>query len=183
MTWNDVLRASGCGVALVGLVVVGGCSSSASDNSPTPGTASSSAPSSTQSSSPATPRRTDRATTAAVRHAYVTFFDYRTARATSQSLLQDGRAFTAQIAQNAKTAKVQKPSVTVSSVELVSEHTAKVIFTLSVGGSPVLPHTSGYAVLEDGRWKVAGQTFCALIGLNGSHPAVCSDPAATTLPS
>jgi len=184
VTLNVVLRAGSCCAALVGLVAAGACSSSASKASaPTSGSSTTSASSAPQSSSSASLRPADAATTAAVTHAYVTFFNYRTASATAQSLLQDGAAFAAEVVANGKAAQVRKPSVTVSTVQLVSDHTAKVIFTLSVGGSAVLPNTSGYAVLEAGTWKVAGQTFCALIGLNNSHPAICTDPAATALPS
>ena len=190
MTFHVVLRASSCCAAVVGLIVLGGCSSSGSG---TGGASTPAAPASTpaavtsSSGTPSAPptilHPADKATTAAVKHAYTTFFNYHTSKTTAQSLLQDGAAFTTEIAANSKTARVQKPTVTVQSVKLSSTHTAKVIFTLYIGGSPVLTKTPGFAVLEGDTWKVAGQTFCALIGLNGSHPAVCLDPTATALPA
>lgn len=180
MSLNAVLRRSAFALALVGLAAVGGCSSSGS--APQTGGGNSTSGSSSTASTPSGPPVADKVTTAGIRHAYETFFNYRTSKTVAQSLLQDGAAFKAEIAQNARTAAVQKPTVKLNSVELVSAHGAKVIFTLSINGTPTLVKTSGFAVLEGDTWKVAGQTFCALIGLNGSHPPVCQSAAATTIP-
>lgn len=124
----------------------------------------------------------DAATTAAVSKSYETFFDYKTPTATVATLLQDGAEFTTEIASNAKLAAQQKVTVKVATVTVVTASTAKVSFDLFLNGSPALQKTSGYAVLENGTWKVSGATFCALLGMNNAHPAVCTKPAATTLP-
>ena len=38
------------------------------------------------------------------------------------------------------------------------------------------------AVLEDGKWKVAGATFCNVLATQGAVPPVCKTLRATTLP-
>jgi hypothetical protein len=38
-------------------------------------------------------------------------------------------------------------------------------------------------VRENGKWKVAAQTFCTLLVLEGTAPPACKDPAITALPN
>jgi hypothetical protein len=70
----------------------------------------------------------------------------------------------------------------VSRVVANSANRASVVYTILQAGSPLLPNVNGFAVREDGKWKVSGATFCGLLALQGSRPSVCSQPAATSLP-
>ncbi len=161
----------------------GGGATTPAGTTPPPTTAAVvSTPNSAPASASATATPADAATTAAVTHAYETMLNYKTPKAAAAALLQDGKAFAPALAAMATVSAKQKITVKVSSVSMVSAKTAKVIFTLFGAGTPLLPNTSGYAVLENGKWKVSGQTFCALLQLNSTPSPACSQPAATTLP-
>jgi hypothetical protein len=120
---------------------------------------------------------------AAIKSAYVKFFNPATSLQESASLLQDGAAFKDALAAQAKTTQAKTASATVSKVTAKTPNTAVVTFTILISGSPVLKDTPGYAVREKGVWKVAGTTFCGLLVLNGGAPAACNTAAATSLPS
>jgi hypothetical protein len=170
-------------VAAAGLAVltIASCSSSKSSPKTTPPpTSQVTTPSGTAGGPPPT---IDAATVAAVKNAYVTFFDPKTPQATSMGLLQDGTAFKAALEEQAKGTFAQNASATVAKVTLQSPNTAKVVFSILVSGKVTLAGQPGYAVHEDGTWKVAGQTFCGLLTLEGSVPAACNTPAATDLPN
>jgi hypothetical protein len=167
-----------------------GSSGGSGGNSPNTSGASTQSVSSSAPSSPASPMPTsgnsgggstggsaDTATTTAVTKAYTTFFNYKSGLDVSEKLLQLGPEFHAALVTNAKTAAAQKITVTVSNVTLQSPHVAKVTFTVLGNGSALLPNTPGYAVQENGTWKVAAQTFCGLISLQGKAPAACQEPA------
>jgi hypothetical protein len=64
-----------------------------------------------------------------------------------------------------------------------SAHVAKVTFTVTIDGSPMLPGASGYAVNDAGSWKMAATTFCELVTLEGTAPESCKDPKQTALPT
>jgi hypothetical protein len=49
-------------------------------------------------------------------------------------------------------------------------------------GKPALPGASGLAVRQGGKWKVAAQTFCQLLTLQGDAPHACNDPKITAVP-
>jgi hypothetical protein len=185
-------RASGL-IALVATLAVGasGCSSSKSastapsshPSSPTPTTAASGTPTTAASSIGTGTQPADAATVAAVTRLYTTFFNPNTPVATTITILQDGPAFSAAVTTAAVQAKAQKTSASVSAVALKSPNTAVVTFTLSLAGTPVAVNQTGYAVRENGTWKMAGQTFCGLLSLQGTPPATCQLPAATELPN
>ena len=124
----------------------------------------------------------DAATTAAVTKAFKDFFDYQSTAAQSQNALQDGDKFTAVLTAQGKQSYAQKSAASVSSVKLISPHTAKVVFSVLVGGSPLLPDADGYAVQIGGSWKVAATTFCTLLKLEGDQADACADPSVTALP-
>jgi hypothetical protein len=165
--------------SLVATAIVG-CSTSKSGSTSTPRpTPTGSTQSSTGGGAPPT---INAATTAAVKDAYVRFFDPKTPVATSVSLLQDGAAFQAVLEAQAKGSLAQGAAAEVSKVSLQSPNTAKVVFSILVNGKALLTDQPGYAVHDGGTWKVAAQTFCGLLTLQGSPPAACNAPAATTLP-
>ncbi|MDT4903029.1 MAG: hypothetical protein QOH52_1045 [Pseudonocardiales bacterium] len=176
-------------IGVVALIALAGCSSSgkggssSSSSTPvsTPAASASAASTSAATSGAGTPA--DAVTTKAVTTAYETFFDIKATTAQTVTVLQHGSAFSPTLAGQAKAAAAQKLAATVSKVNLASPNVADVTFTLTSNGSPLLPNTHGKAVREGGTWKVAAETFCALLGLQGTPPAVCKDPKMTALPN
>ena len=135
--------------------------------------------SSAQSSAPGT--AADAGTRRAVNDAYATFFNTRTSAAASEAALQHGATFRATLAAEAN--GHDDVTASVSSVRLLRPDVASVVFTIKSGGAPLLANSPGYAVRENGRWKVAAQTFCGLLQLQGDAPRACQDPTITTLPN
>jgi hypothetical protein len=178
-------------IVAVSIVAVAGCSSSggkAGGHSTSlatgaSATASSGASSSMSSgaSSGASSGPVDPATKAAITKAYTTFFANTSTLAQSVAALQHGSAFQAALAAEAQSSYAQKSSATVTSVSLVSPDVANVAFTINAAGIK-LP-TQGKAVRENGTWKVAAQTFCNLLGMEGHAPPQCKDSALVSLPS
>jgi hypothetical protein len=173
-------------VALTGLAGCsssgkGGSSSSSSTRVSTPAASTSAASTGAATSGAGT--SADAATTKAVTTAYETFFDIKATTAQTVTVLQHGSAFSPTLAGQAKAAAAQKLAATVSKVNLTRPNVADVTFTLTSNGAPLLPNTHGKAVREGGTWKVAAETFCALLGLQGPPPAVCKDPKMTALPN
>jgi len=66
-------------------------------------------------------------------------------------------------------------SITVTNVDLKSDGTAEVTYTLNLNGTPALMDQLGTAVQVGGEWRVAGTTFCDLAALG--NPAAAQDPA------
>lgn len=119
---------------------------------------------------------------AAIRTAYTDFADPAVPVSDKLKLLQDGPAF-ASVLEQAGGAYAQSSSVKVSTATIDSANKATVTFDILLGGSPVLSNQTGYAIRQDGAWKIAGVTVCQLLSLQGTTPSVCSQPAATSLPS
>lgn len=171
-------------------VLLAGCTSSHSSNPPaasTTATTGAATPSSTASVSATVPPTTSAVSTAAqvaaIRNAYIRFFNPATSVAESMALLQDGTAFRATLDQQAKSSFAKTASVKVSKVTINSANKATVVYTLLLSGSPVLSNQMGFAVQEGGAWKVSGLTFCGLLSAQGKPPAVCADPFAISLPN
>jgi hypothetical protein len=176
-------------IGVVALTALAGCSSSgkggssSSSSTPVSTPAASTSAASTSAATSGAATSADAVTTRAVTTAYETFFDIKATTAQTVAVLQHGSAFSPTLAGQAKAAAAQKLAATVSKVNLASPNVADVTFTLTSNGSPLLPNTHGKAVREGGTWKVAAETFCALLGLQGTPPAVCKDPKMTALPN
>jgi hypothetical protein len=173
------------------ILALGGCSSSGTGAAGASTKAGSTVASgaTTSAANPATPTipsgsgtPADAGTAAAVTKAYTTFFNPKTAEAQSEATLQHGPTFKDALDAASKTSQAQAVSATVSTVNQISADVAYVTFTLSVGGTAMLPNTHGYAVRDSGTWKVAAQTFCTLLQLQGTAPAACKDASITALP-
>jgi len=181
-------RTAAC-LALALIIALAGCSSSAKKHDSSPGgagTGSGSTPTQTSSSDPSgTPAGSgtpaDAATKLAVTKAFTTFFGDVGTVAQSEAVLQHGAMFADALEEQSKGAYAQKSSASVSDVR-VSGDLAYVTFTISSNGTALLPNTKGYAVRDAGTWKVAAQTFCTLLQLEGSPPAACKDSTITALP-
>jgi hypothetical protein len=113
---------------------------------------------------------------------YLRFFDSTVAQAERLPLLQDGAEFSQAITEQAKGEFAKAASVQVTKVTVTSAQQAIVIYTLLLDGSPSRSNQTGYAVRENGRWKVAGATFCRLLAEQGAPPPVCRRSPATSLP-
>ncbi len=160
-------------------MALSGCSSSGSP-------AASSGPAGTtavQGTSTASGTAADPATTKAIAKAYSSFFDPKASLAVAEQNLQHGPLLKAALLAQAHNSQAQGLSARVTAVTVLSPDSAAVHFDLLSGGKPLLPDTPGNAVREDGRWKVAARTFCALVQLTGHPPAACSDPKITDLPN
>jgi len=120
--------------------------------------------------------------TAEVTPAYTSFFHNFSG---DVSLLEDGASFPPASVEGmrATAAKTGSIDVNVKSVTAlgradcskaaVKSPCAKVTFDLIVNGQPVVPNQTGYAVKQDGKWKVSKTTFCTLAALGGSPPQGC----------
>jgi hypothetical protein len=168
------------------MVLTAGCSSSGGggagqhSSSDTTAASSPSAVATAATTGAGTPA--DSATKAAITKAFQDFFDYQSTPAQSRDALQDGDMFTAVLDQQGTQSYAQKSAATVKSVNLISANTAKVVFSVLVGGQPLLPDAPGFAVRIGGQWKVAATTFCNLLKLEGDKADACQNPAVTALP-
>lgn len=127
----------------------------------------------------------DASIVAAVTKAYETFFAPDSTDQQIADSVQNGETLVVP-AQAQDQSKYQgKSGVTLSSVTMQSPIVAKVIFTVTIDGSPMLPNASGYAVRDAGSWKMAATTFCDLVMLEDmkTAPKACSDPAQTAFPT
>lgn len=171
-------------VAAVGLAVsmVAGCGSSTSGAAPSDtGTAADTAAATPRGS--ASVRSADAATVAAIKDAYAKFFAPDTPEKISLELLQNGPAFKATLEKQGQGDYAQKSSAKVSTVALASTDVASVVYTIYVGGRSMLADQPGFAVRENGVWKVAEYTFCRLLTLENSAPAECHTPAGMNPPN
>lgn len=166
-----------------GLAACGGsssgpsASSAASAVSSGASSVSSSVAPSTSESSSSTGSSSDAA--AQVKQAFTTFFDGKTPTDQRVALLQNGQQFKSAVDQLSKSPIASTTSAQVSNVQ-VNGNTATVTYTVLVSGQPALTNQTGQAVLENGQWKVADSSFCALVGLQGSVPAQCANAASAS---
>jgi hypothetical protein len=58
---------------------------------------------------------------------------------------------------------VEHQTVTLGDITFLDAERAAVVYTLSFDGRMAPQTDLGYAVLDDGRWKVSRETVCALI--------------------
>lgn len=176
-------------VALIASLVISGCSSSAKAPATSPATtpaasateSTSTSPSTTASPSPSGGAPADAATTAAVTKAYTTLFNVNASVSTNAktAVLQDGPAFAADIAALSASPVTKGLSVMVTGVSLLTATKARVVFNLLMSGKVLLAAQTGFALLLGGTWKVAADTLCGLLSLQGKGvPPACTSPAA-----
>jgi len=162
-------------VALAGLTACGGSSKPKAT-----ATSTASAPTSAASSTGGAV-----ADAATIKDVYLRFLDLKIPVEQKVDLIQDGTEFLPAMQAEAKNPQAATVSLQVSDVKVTSAKLAEVTYTILVSGSPLLPNQHGYAVNEDGKWKIAGVTFCGLLAAQSptAIPPVCSKPAATSLPT
>ncbi len=106
------------------------------------------------------------------------FFSGKTSASRKIALVQDGKSFAQVIKAQAGSAMAKSVAATVSKVTRTSVSTAKVRYSLTMGGKPALANQQGKAVLVEGTWKVGVQSFCQLLALEQVKVRVCSASAA-----
>lgn len=155
-------------LALSGLVVIAGCGGGSSSGGGSPSSAPAAASPTAQPS--ATDAASKAAATADIKAMYATFFNSATPHSTSVTLLENGSSLGPAVADAAKIAKKDKTkeSAVVLTVKFTSPTAASVTYNLLGNGKPLLAKADGNAVLQDGKWKVAENTFCTLVGLGAS---------------
>jgi hypothetical protein len=173
--------------ATVLLMSICACSSSGGPTAPSGTASTSTTGSATAAGSPATSgtggAAADPATTAAIAQAYTAFFNPKASLAVAEQNLQHGPVFKAALLAQAHNSQAQGGlTARVTSATLLSPNSASVHFDLLAAGKPLLSNTPGNAARENGRWKVAAETFCQLIGLTGHPAGPCNDPKITALP-
>ena len=107
-----------------------------------------------------------------IRAAYVTFFSSSTPIDDRVALLQNGQKFKSVVKSFANNPLAKNVSAKVFSVTLQGPRAAKVIYSVSIGGTSLGKQT-GSAVLENGGWKVGTASLCKLIEQGGSTPSAC----------
>lgn len=164
------------------VLLIAGCSSSGSPHASTSTSSRPSgprqSPSATQSSGQAAPS----AVRAAISKSYAALFGTKSTLAQSVGSLQNGPAFKQAIVAESKKPAAKGSGAKVTAVTMQSANVAKVTFTVYSNGSPALPGAKGLAVRQGGRWKVAAQTFCQLLTLQGDAPHACNNPKITAVP-
>jgi len=177
------VRRAGALLLLAVAMAVSGCSSSGGKSSNAP---SGSAGGSSAGEHCPAPNRPgiakNLATKKAITKAFQVFFDTDTALADSVAVLQHGPTLCAPLLKESSNPAANKITVKVSKVVLQGKNVAKVTFTIFTAGQTLLPNTHGYGVRENGHWKVAAKTFCALLSLQGTAPAACKKASITALP-
>jgi hypothetical protein len=151
----------------------------ACSSSPSPGTNPPASASATSAAPSASAGGSSSAAAAQIKANWEAFFSPKTPAAKRVSLLQNGQAFASVINAQSGSGLASSASATVSSVTVTSPTRAKVIYSVLLGGTPVLKNQPGVAVLQNGTWKVGDQSFCTLLTLqnNGKAPSVCSSAA------
>lgn len=166
------------GIVLALAVLAAGCGHA---NSSTPATTSSS-PSASPAPS-AAPTSSAASAKAQITADWVTFFAGTTPASKKIALLQNGDQFAAVIRAQASSALAKGSAARVSSVTLSGPSSAKVTYTILLGGQPALSDQTGIAVLESGTWKVGQASFCGLLTLEGQHLPQCAASGGSSSPS
>lgn len=109
----------------------------------------------------------------AVTKAFVSFFSGTTPAAEKLKLVQHGSAFAAVVNKQAGSALAKGTTVKVAQVRLTTPTSASVTYTILLAGKPALKNQVGIAVKQGGTWVVGATTFCNLLKLEQSAPAIC----------
>lgn len=123
----------------------------------------------------------DQRTISSITKNWKLFFAASTPASQKITLLDDGERFASVIDAQAKTTASLRVTASVSKVTLGKPATtAKVDYSLDVGGKPALTGQTGEAVLVNGSWKVGVSSFCGLLALEQQSPSACAETTGTT---
>jgi hypothetical protein len=172
-------------VAAAMLLFVGACSSysspSSSKASSSPSSSASASASPSASSSPSASASASSAGSqpadpaaakAEITKNWEAFFNAKTSTSERLKLLQNGQVLAPAIGVLSQSSRGQAASSTVTSVTFTSASTARVGYTISLGGRVVLPNGTGESVLDNGTWKVGTKSLCGLLALVASGRAI-----------
>jgi hypothetical protein len=87
-----------------------------------------------------------------------------------EALLENGPSYEQALIQRAQDPRQATAKAKVKSVELTPPDRATVTYDVYLGDTVALPDAQGFAVLQDGVWKVSGESFCALMTLASTDP-------------
>jgi hypothetical protein len=116
--------------------------------------------------------------TATITKNFTTFFSGKTSAKTKIALLQNGSKFSTIIDGQASSSMAASTTAKVSAVTDLTGSSAKVKYTIDLGGQPALPNATGSAVWQGGTWKVSDASFCTLLALEQTKTPEC--PAANS---
>jgi hypothetical protein len=105
-----------------------------------------------------------------VRENWEKFFSPDTSVSDKAALLQNGEQLKLLLQAFSGDSRVSQVKAEVKTVGFTSPTEADVTYTLSLDGNAVLPGASGTSVLQDGTWKVAVKSLCALNSIDASGP-------------
>jgi hypothetical protein len=118
-----------------------------------------------------------------IRSNWITFFDGSKPADPKIPLLENGKLFADVLRLQAQGPLAQGSTATVSDISFLAPGRAKVSYSILVDGKPALPNQIGLSVLEDGTWKVADASFCALLTLEGTKTPLCAAPSSGAPPT
>ncbi|WP_235215379.1 hypothetical protein [Phaeacidiphilus oryzae] len=144
-------------------------SSGTAGASSAPATSAPAAPSSGSAAQPSDPA----AAKAEIVRNWEKFFNPGTPAAEKAALVQHGSAMQPVLQGFAGDPRMGQVSAKVTAVDFTGATAAKVTYTLSLKGAPVLPNAAGQSVLENGTWKVGDTTLCSLVQLSGKSVPGC----------
>jgi len=87
-----------------------------------------------------------------------------------EALLENGPTYEQALIERSKDPRQATASAKVKLVELTPPDSATVTYDVYLGDTLALPDAQGFAVLQDGVWKVSGESFCALMTLASTDP-------------
>ena len=87
-----------------------------------------------------------------------------------EALLENGASYEQALIQRSNDPRQATASAKVKLVELTPPDQATVTYDVYLGDTVALPDAQGFAVLQDGVWKVSGESFCALMTLASTDP-------------
>jgi hypothetical protein len=87
-----------------------------------------------------------------------------------EALLENGATYEQALIQRSNDPRQATASAKVKLVELTPPDRATVTYDVYLGDTLALPDAQGFAVLQDGVWKVSGESFCALMTLASTDP-------------
>jgi uncharacterized membrane protein YeiB len=101
------------------------------------------------------------------------FFAASTTLTAREKILQNGSQFSQPIQTEFNAFSNEGSSASISSIKYANKTTANVIYTVFLGGQPVLKDQPGQALLINNVWKISDSTLCQLLTLGGTKTAAC----------
>jgi flagellar basal body-associated protein FliL len=101
------------------------------------------------------------------------FFKASTSLKDREGILQNGTAFAQPIQTEFNAFSTEDSAASISSIVFTTKTAANVVYTIDLGGQPVLKDQAGQALLIDNVWKVSDSTLCQLLNLAGTKTTAC----------